>query len=57
MTPPSASTNAQCNTDPPMVFPSSFFGVIDPFASLLVVTAPVLSWRVPTLLAGRLMAA
>lgn len=32
-------------------------GVIDPFAAFLLVTAPLCSWRVPTLPAGKLNAA
>ena len=41
--------NAQCSTEPPMLFGSSFFWPTEPLASLLAVTEPLLSWRLPTL--------
>jgi hypothetical protein len=54
---PSVSMNAQWRTEPPIARLSSLAGVIERFAILRLVTAPLRSWRVPTLPAGRLNAA
>ena len=50
-------TCAQYLMDPPSSRRSSLAGVIDPLATFWLVTAPLRSWRVPTLPAGRLSAA
>ncbi len=57
MTFPSALTLAHMRIEPPMPWAANFAGLTDPFASLVAVTAPLRSCRVPTLLSGRLMPA
>ena len=57
ITVPLGLIRAHIAIEPLMSLESSFRGVIDPFASFLFVTALLRSCLVPTLLAGRLMAA